>query len=108
MYIDEIRDYTLALDQQVEECFPFGEETFVYKIAGKIFLLMSFDNAQLRINVKCNPDKAVELREQYASIIPGYHMNKKHWNTLIIDGSLPAGLIKECIRHSYLLVVKRK
>ncbi|MGF7233016.1 MmcQ/YjbR family DNA-binding protein [Arachidicoccus sp.] len=108
MYIDEIRDYTLALDQQVEECFPFGEETFVYKISGKIFLLMSFDNAQLRINVKCNPDKAVELREQYASIIPGYHMNKKHWNTLIIDGSLPAGLIKECIRHSYLLVVKRK
>lgn len=108
MFIDEIRDYALGLSTDVEECFPFGEETFVYKVSGKIFLLMASDNTFLQINVKCNPEKAIELREQYAAIIPGYHMNKKHWNTMIMDGSLDAGLVKECIQHSYQLIVKKK
>ncbi|AYD49121.1 MmcQ/YjbR family DNA-binding protein [Arachidicoccus soli] len=108
MFIDEIRDYALELNKEVEECFPFGEATFVYKISGKIFLLMSPDHTFLHINVKCDPEKAIELREQYAAITPGYHMNKKHWNTLIIDGSLGAELIKECILHAYQLVVKKK
>lgn len=108
MYLDDIRDFTLSLDPEIEECFPFGPETFVYKTSGKIFLLMAFDDVDLRLNLKCNPDRAVELRERYTAIIPGWHMNKKHWNTLILDGSLSANLIKELIQHSFGLVYKKK
>ena len=108
MYIDEIRDYAFSLDSAIEECFPFGEDTFVYKISGKIFLLMAFHDGCLQLNVKCNPEKAIELREQYPAIFPGYHMNKKHWNTLVIDGSLNAEIIKESIGDSYRLVAKKK
>ena len=106
MYLDDVRDYALSLDD-VEECFPFGEETFVYKTSNKIFLLIGFDEAQMRINVKCDPDEALELRERYPFIIPGYHMNKKHWNTIIIDGSAPRQLISDCIRNSHRLVKKK-
>lgn len=107
MYLDDIRDYALSLDD-VEECFPFGEETFVYKAGNKIFLLIGFDEEQMRINVKCDPDEAIELRERYPFVIPGYHMNKKHWNTIIIDGSVPQQLIFDCIRNSHRLVKKNK
>lgn len=107
MFIDEIRDFALNLHPDVEECFPFGEETFVYKIRNKIFLLMSEGNEFLQINVKCLPELAIELREEYAAILPGYHMNKKHWNTLIIDGSLDRNLIQTCIRNSFSLVAKK-
>jgi predicted DNA-binding protein (MmcQ/YjbR family) len=108
MYLDEIRDYALSLSD-VEECFPFGEENFVYKTSGKMFLLMAFEKEQLRINVKCEPEEAIELREKYASIIPGYHMNKKHWNTIILDGSIDRKIIFDCIKKSYNLVAgKRK
>jgi len=88
----------------VEESEPFGPGVFVQKIGGKMFALYSCDDDGLRANLKCDPDRAVELREEHESIIPGYHMNKKHWNTLILDGSLPAGLVKELIRHSSDLV----
>ena len=88
----------------VEEDTPFGPEHFVHKVGGKIFALHSPMADPIRLNLKCDPDRAVELREQHESIIPGYHMNKKHWNTLILDGSLPAGLVKDLILHSYDLV----
>lgn len=106
MYLDEIRDFALSLDPEIEECFPFGTETFVYKIAGKIFLLMAFDEENLWVNLKCDPELAIELRERHPAIIPGYHMNKKHWNTVIMDGSLREEVIKDMIVQSYKLVHK--
>ena len=87
-----------------EESEPFGPGVFVRKVGGKMFSLYSEDDEGLRMNLKCDPGRAVELREDHEAIIPGYHMNKKHWNTLILDGSLPAGRVKELIRHSYDLV----
>jgi predicted DNA-binding protein (MmcQ/YjbR family) len=107
MYLDDVRDFALSLDPEIDECFPFGPETFVYKTSGKIFLLMAFDDVDLRLNLKCNPDRAEELRERYPAIIPGYHMNKKHWNTVIMDGSLGPDLIRELIHHSFELVHKK-
>lgn len=88
----------------VEESEPFGSGIFVQKVGGKMFSLYTDDEDGLRMNLKCDPDRAVGLREEHESIIPGYHMNKRHWNTLILDGSLPAGLVKELIHHSYDLV----
>lgn len=105
MNIEQLRDYCLSL-KDVSEEFPFGNETLVYKVKGKIFLLCGLDNAPLQFNVKCDPDRALELREEYPAIIPGYHMNKKHWNTVLVDGSLSYTLIKELINHSYELVYK--
>ena len=88
----------------VEESTPFGPEHFVEKVGGKVFAIYSPGEEPLRLNLKCDPERAVELREEHEAIIPGYHMNKRHWNTLVLDGSLPAGLVKELIRHSYDLV----
>ncbi len=82
---------------------PFGNETLVFKVGGKIFLLASLDNPQ-SFNVKCDPEKAITLREQYSEIIPGYHMNKKHWNTVFYNQSLPELLLLELVDHSYNLV----
>lgn len=109
MYLDEIRDFALALNTEIEECFPFGPETFVYKTSGKIFLLMSFNDhdEHLRLNVKCQPERAIELREGHSAITGGFHMNKKHWNSLTLDGSLSSDLIKDCILHSFQLVHKK-
>ena len=104
MNIEELRDYCLS-KSGVEETFPFGPDTLVYKVGGKIFLLMGLDNEGLRFNVKCDPDMAIELREEFSCVLPGYHMNKKHWNTIIVDGSAPAKQLKEWINHSYELVV---
>ncbi len=73
----------------MEESFPFGEDTLVFKTNNKIFLLVSLSAVPLQFNVKCDPERAIELREIYSSVIPGYHMNKKHWNTIIVDGSIP-------------------
>jgi len=106
MNIEELRDFTLSLID-VEECFPFGEDTLVFKTNNKIFLLVSLSAVPLQFNVKCNPEKAVELREMYASVIPGYHMNKKHWNTIIVDGSIPGNELKEFIKDSHMLVAKK-
>ena len=107
MYIEELRDYAIA-KPDTEEGFPFGESTLVFKVKGKIFLLVSLDAQPLQFNAKCDPEKAMELREQYDSVRPGYHMNKKHWNTVIIDGSLSKKQLKEMIDHSYALVAKVK
>lgn len=103
MNIDQIREYCLKKKSVTEE-FPFDEETLVFKVTGKIFLLASLDSVPLQINLKCDPEKAIELREKYEAVQPGYHMNKKHWNTIIIDGSVSAIRIREWIDDSYDLV----
>ena len=106
MQVDEIRDYCIALPE-VEETLPFGPDTLVFKVQGKIFLLLSLDADPVQFNVKCDPVLAEELRENYSCVIPGYHMNKKHWNTIIVDGSVKNALLKEWIQHSYHLVLKK-
>ena len=105
MNVEEIRDYALSLKDS-SESFPFGEDTIVFKTNNKIFLLLPLDEIdQLKINVKCNPELAVSLREEFPdTILPGYHMNKKHWNTIVIDGRLSWSRIKEMIEDSYGLV----
>lgn len=105
MDIEQLRDYCLS-KPDVQETTPFGPDTLVYKVSGKVFLLFGLDGDPLQFNVKCDPDKAEELREQYPAVVPGYHMNKKHWNTVIIDGSIPARQLKEWIDDSYHLVAK--
>ncbi len=108
MNIEELRTYALLLPG-VTEGFPFGEDTLVFKINEKIFLLTGLESNPLRFNVKCNPDKAIELREQYPdAVIPGFHMNKKHWNTIIVDGVLSVKNLKEMIEESYMLVKGKK
>ena len=107
MDIEELRDFALSLKDSTEG-FPFGEDTLVFKVNGKVFLLASLDSSPLSFNVKCDPDEAVELREQYASVLPGYHMNKKHWNTILIDGTLTKKQLQEFIEDSYNLVLKKK
>jgi predicted DNA-binding protein (MmcQ/YjbR family) len=105
MDIETIREYCLA-KKEVEESFPFGETTLVFKVKGKIFLLAGLDNPVLQFNVKCDPERAIEWREQYASVQPGYHMNKRLWNTVIVDGSIPGRILREMIDDSYGLVVQ--
>lgn len=105
MNIETLREYCLAFPN-VEESFPFDEVTLVFKVAGKMFALTSLDS-ELNINLKCNPEKAIELREKYSCVLPGYHMNKTHWNTVIIDGSVSDKLILEWIEHSYWTVVAK-
>jgi predicted DNA-binding protein (MmcQ/YjbR family) len=108
MNIEELRDYVLQ-KPSVTEGFPFGEDTLVFKVQEKIFLLTGLESNPLQFNVKCNPDKAIELREEYPeSVLPGYHMNKKHWNTVIVDGVLSRKQLQEMIDHSYALVAKLK
>jgi len=108
MNIETIREYILK-KPAVTEGFPFGEDTLVFKVSEKIFLLAALDSAPLQFNVKCDPDKAIQLREEYPeSVLPGYHMNKKHWNTVIVDGRLSAKQLKEMIDDSYGLVAKTK
>jgi len=104
MNAETLREYCLS-KKFVTEGFPFGEDTLVFKVAEKIFLLVSLNANPLQFNAKCEPEKAIELREEYNSIQPGYHMNKKHWNTIIVDGSVPVRQLKEWIDHSYDLVV---
>lgn len=103
MNIEELRDYCLSLPG-VEETFPFGSDTLVYKVNGKIFLLSGLDAVNFGFNVKCDPDLALELREQYACVKPGYHMNKKHWNTITPDHIVADKQLREWINHSYQLV----
>jgi predicted DNA-binding protein (MmcQ/YjbR family) len=103
MDIEMIREYCLSKKGVTEE-FPFGEETLVFKVMGKIFALTSLDPGG-SINLKCEPVRAIELRESYPAVRPGFHMNKKHWNTIYFDGSVGRELIFELIDHSYDLVV---
>ena len=103
MDILELREYCLALPL-AEETTPFDEMTLVYKVAGKMFLLADMTDGRA-VNVKCDPDHAIALRERYAEVTPGWHMNKRHWNTVDMAGDLPEPLIREWILDSYRLVV---
>jgi predicted DNA-binding protein (MmcQ/YjbR family) len=106
MNIEILREYCLS-KKNVTESFPFGDDTLVFKAAGKIFVLANLDG-DLSLNLKCDPALAIELRERFTSVIPGYHMNKKHWNTVFIDGSIPDKDVLSWIDHSYDLVLKKK
>ena len=103
--IESLREYCLS-KKSVTEGFPFGEETLVFKVMGKIFLIVPLNTDHLQFNAKCDPGKAIELREQYDAVKPGYHMNKKHWNTVTADGSLSTALLKGMIDDSYNLAVQ--
>ena len=104
MNIEELREYCLA-KKGVTEGFPFDETTLVFKVSGKIFCLTDLEG-DFSANLKNKPAKNIELREKYASVKPGYHMNKQHWNTVEINGSLPDNLVKKLIDESYELVVR--
>jgi predicted DNA-binding protein (MmcQ/YjbR family) len=103
---DKLRDYLLSF-AAAEETFPFNPETSVFKVGGKMFALSRFGEESLRVSVKCEPRLAEALREAHAAVIPGYHLNKRHWNTVILDGSLSDGAVKEMIEDSYDLVVSK-
>ncbi|MBL0069226.1 MAG: MmcQ/YjbR family DNA-binding protein [Chitinophagaceae bacterium] len=103
MNAESLREYCLT-KPGAEETFPFGPDTIVYKVGGKVFLLTGLDSEELRFNVKCDPEKAIELREEFSCVLPGYRMNKKHWNTIVVDGSVSIKQLKVWIDHSYELV----
>ena len=108
MDIEQLREYCLQ-KSLTEETLPFGPDTLVFKVNGKVFLLVGLDSHPLQFNVKCNPDLAIELREEYPeNILPGYHMNKKHWNTIIVNGGIPKKLVLQCIDDSFGLVKGKK
>ncbi|MDY0015279.1 MAG: MmcQ/YjbR family DNA-binding protein [Bacteroidales bacterium] len=102
MNIEEVRFYCLS-KEKTEESFPFDNETLVFKVNNKIYALLSL-SGYARLSLKCNPEKAIELREYYPEISPGYHMNKQHWNTIDLNGNLNNALIKSLIDHSYDLI----
>lgn len=104
MLADETREYFLSKPATTEET-PFGPEVLVYKVGGKMFATLGLEDDTGRINLKCEPQRAIDLRLDHPQIVPGYHMNKKHWNTLILDGSLKPALVRELVDHSYDLVV---
>lgn len=104
MDLSDVCAYCLSLPL-AEETLPFGPDVLVYKVAGKLFALTVPDEFPSRVNLKCDPDRAVELRDEHSGIIPGFHMNKRHWNTVVLDGSLPSKLVRDLIDHSYQLVV---
>jgi len=107
MNIELLREYCLS-KPGVEETLPFGPDTLVYKVGGRVFLLTGLDSDEFRFNVKCDPDRAIELREEFPCVLPGWHMNKKHWNTIVVDGSVSSKQLKEWIDHSYELVTGKK
>lgn len=106
MNIEEFRNYCL-LKKGVTEELPFDEVTLVFKVMGKMFALTDIDDPELSVNLKCDPEEAVALRERYPCVQPGYHMNKAHWNTVAVDGSVPDKLVKEWIDLSYRLVAEK-
>lgn len=107
MNIEQLHEYALSLPD-VTESFPFDETTLVMKAGGKMFLLVSLDADPLQFNVKSDPERAIELREEYECVLPGYHMNKKHWNTIVVDGTLTNKQLKEMVLDSYNLIMKKK
>jgi len=104
MNIEQFRNYCLS-KKYVTESFPFDEVTLVFKVANKMLALSGLEHHPSTVNLKCDPEKAIELRAQYSDVIEGFHMSKKHWNTIIIEGNLSNKLIEELIDHSYNLVV---
>ena len=103
MNIETIREYCIS-KKGATESFPFGDDTLVYKVKNKIFALVNLDG-NLSINLKCDPVLALELREKFAAVTSGYHMNKKHWNTINLDGTIPDKEVYLWIDHSYMLVL---
>ena len=99
-----LRRWCLAQTGSVEE-FPFGPTTSVFKVGGKVFAISALDRSPLEVSLKCEPELALELRGTYAAIRPGYHLNKRHWNTVTLDGTLPDRLVRDLIEDSYDLVV---
>ena len=104
MDAEQLREHCLSFTG-AEETFPFGPETAVFKVGGKMFALSRFDPDDLRINLKCDPLLAENLRAVHAEVLPGYHMNKQHWNTVIVDGSLEDDLVVTMVEDSYDLIV---
>ena len=105
MDLEMFRNFCLGLKGVTEE-MPFGDSTLVYKVEGKMFALTGIDMFT-SINLKCDPEEAIELRERYHAVQPGYHMNKQHWNTVLIDHSIPDKLLLEWTKNSYALVVAK-
>ena len=106
MDIESIRIYCISKDA-VKECMPFDDKTLVFKVANKIFASAALDAHPLRLNLKCDPEKAIELRECFKSVRPGYHSNKKHWNTIEVNGEIPKEVLYKLIDHSYNLVITK-
>ena len=105
MDLEDFREYCLTKPEALEST-PFGEDTLVFKVWGKIFALASLDDVPPRVNLKCDPERALDLRDRYEEVQPGYHMNKKHWNTVEIEGGIPDPELRKMIDHSYDLVAK--
>ena len=105
MNVERFREYCLSKTGTTEDS-PFGPEHLVYKVGGKMFALLAFEEIPPTANLKCDPDLALELRDRYEEVGPGYHMNKKHWNTVQIDGAIPPAELTKMIDHSYDLVVQ--
>jgi predicted DNA-binding protein (MmcQ/YjbR family) len=103
MNIEDFREKCISMPG-VSESFPFDNDTLVFKVMGKLFALVSLEKAS-SANLKCEPEKAIDLREHFESVQPGYHMNKQHWNTVFFDGDVPDKLFDELIKESYQLVV---
>ncbi|GEM47418.1 MmcQ/YjbR family DNA-binding protein [Deinococcus cellulosilyticus] len=104
--VTELREHCLSKRGTTED-FPFGFETLVLRVRGKIFALTDITKDPISVNLKCNPERSIKLREEHPDhILPGWHMNKRHWNTVLLDGTLPETLIQELIDHSYTLVVR--
>ena len=106
MTAEAIRGYCLKKKGTITEGFPFGEGALVFKVHGKMFLLLMLDEKPLSMNLKCDPELAIELRERYEAVRPGYHMNKRHWNTVVLDGSIPDRELSTMIDHSYEQIVR--
>lgn len=104
MELPDVIDLCLSLPG-AEETTPFGPDALVYKVAGKMFAITVPEDFPSRMNLKCDPERAVELRDEYKGIKPGWHMNKRHWNTVMLDGTVPPKLVRELVEHSYQLVV---
>lgn len=105
MNVEELRLYCLS-KKAVTESLPFGPDTLVFKVMDKVFALTGLDSENPAVNLKCDPERAVELREEYQGIVPGYHMNKVHWNTVYMESDVPQKLLEALIDHSYDLIVK--
>ncbi len=105
MDLESFREYCLSKPGATED-MPFGEDVLVFRVGGKMFALASLDEIPATANLKCDPDLALELRDRYEQVRPGYHMNKKHWNTVEIDSGIPDGELHKMIDHSYELVTK--
>jgi predicted DNA-binding protein (MmcQ/YjbR family) len=105
MDLEQFREYCLS-KVGATESMPFGESVLVFKVAGKIFALAALDEIPATVNLKCKPDLALELRDRYEQVQPGYHMNKKHWNTVEIDSGVPEAELRKMIDDSYDLIVK--